>query len=209
MHGLTEEAGVTVYRTGESIRFMSMSATGYSSTPWAMVEKALSEGIRLGNSVFDETEPDLATALDLYLAHCSESSIRARFLTLMMALEVLAPVAEKHADAVELLTDFAAAVQTKLNTTSDDEACDALQALLKEIEFRKETSIRRRVRKLILDVTSLSETERTEFARNVVKAYDLRSSLVHTGTVDEQALNNAYAVTLGAVKLILQVRLRS
>lgn len=207
VHGLTEEAGVTVYRTGENIRFISMNATGYVSTPWTMVEKALSEGIQLGNVVSDQTNPRLATALDLYLAHLSESSIRARFLTLMMALEVLAPVAEKHAEAVVLLQDFAATVQAKLNTTLDDDACDALQALLREIDFRREISIRRRVRKLVLDVAPLSEPELSELARKVVDAYDLRSSLVHTGTVDVQALGDAYAVALNAIKLILQVRL--
>ncbi|MCQ4347010.1 hypothetical protein NGA35_06125 [Pseudomonas stutzeri] len=208
VHGLTEETGVTVYRTGENIRFLSMSATGCVSTPWAMVEKALSEGIQLGNVVSDQSDPGLATALDLYLAHLSESSIRARFLTLMMALEILAPVAEKHTEAVLLLKEFSATVQAKLNSTSDNEACDALQALLREIEFRKETSIRRRVRKLVLDVAPLPEPELNEFARKVVSAYDLRGSLVHTGAVDVQALSDAYAVTLEAIKLILQVRLR-
>ncbi|SFP21189.1 hypothetical protein SAMN05216229_10111 [Geopseudomonas sagittaria] len=207
VHGLTEEAGFTVYRGGENIRFFSMSATGYVSTPWAMVEESLSEGIQLGNVVSDQTDPRLDIALDLYLAHLSESSTRARFLTLMMALEVLAPEADKHAEAVVLLQKFAAMVQAKLNATSDDEAYDALQALLREIDFRKETSIRRRVRKLVLDVAPLSEPELNKLARKVVNAYDLRGSLVHTGTVDAQALSDAYAVVLNAIKLILQVRL--
>lgn len=208
VHGLSDEAGVTVYRTGENIKFLAMgSPIVYVSTPWAMAEKALSEGIQLGNAGSDENDPNLATALDLYLAHFSESSIRARFLVLVTALEVLAPVTEKHADVVAILTDFAATVHAKLNTTSNDEARDALQALVRDIEFRKETSIRRRVRRLILDDAPLSEQERIECARKVVKAYDLRGSMVHTGAVDAQALSDAHSVALNAVKLILLVRL--
>ncbi|MEK8078567.1 hypothetical protein [Pseudomonas sp. XK-1] len=208
VHGLTEEAGVTVYRSGENIRFVSGSASGHVFTSWAMVEKTLSEGMQLGGVVSEQTDPRLAIALDLYLAHLSETSIRTRFLTLMMALEVLAPVVEKHVDAVVLLKDFADTVQARLSAASDEETCDALQALLREIDFRKETSIRRRVRKLVLDVVSLSEPELSELARKVVKAYDLRSSLVHTGDVDAQALNDAYAVTLNVARLILKARLR-
>lgn len=208
VHGLTQEAGFSVYQASENILFISMDGgKAYVLTPWKMVEKALSEGIQFGNAGSEKTDPNLTTALDLYLAHFSESSIRAKFLTLMMALEVLAPVTEKHAVAVGMLTDFAATVQVKLNTTIDDEARDALQALHKDIEFRKETSIRRRVRRLILDGTPLPEAERLEWARKVVKAYDLRGSMVHSGTVELKVLSEAHSVALDAVKLILGARL--
>lgn len=50
VHGLTEEAGITVYRSDEHIRFASMRGTGYSASPWALVEQALGEGIELGTS---------------------------------------------------------------------------------------------------------------------------------------------------------------
>ncbi|MEH6387153.1 MAG: hypothetical protein V7772_04665 [Pseudomonas profundi] len=137
VHGLTEEAGVTVYRSGENIRFVSMNATGYVATPWAMVELALSAGLQFGGAVSEPLDSELATALDLYLAHLSEISTRARFLALMMTLEVLAPMTEKHADAVVLLEGFAATVQTKLKEELNEETHDALQTLLREIEFRK------------------------------------------------------------------------
>lgn len=208
VHGLTEEAGITVYRSNEHIRFVSMRGTGYSASPWALVEQALGEGIELGVSC-GPLSSDLATALDLYLAHLSETSIRARFLTLIMALEVLSPVTEKHPAAVALLNDFAEKVQTKLDDVSDADARDALLALTREIGFRKETSIRRRVRQLILDVAPLPDSELQEFARDVVHAYDLRGALTHTGSVDDLALGNAYGVALKAIKLVLKARLRT
>lgn len=206
VHGLTEEAGVSVYRSDEHIRFLSMSGTMYTLSPWSLVEKALGEGIQLGAASVPLAS-DLATALDLYLAHLSETSIRARFLTLMMALEVLSPVTEKHPAAVALLKELAATVQTRLDDTPDEDTRDALQALAREIVFRKETSIRRRVRKLILDVAPLPKPELQELARDVVRAYDLRGSLIHTGTVEGLALGDAYAVALKAIKLILKARL--
>lgn len=208
VHGLTEEAGITVYRSDEHIRFVSMSGTGYSTSPWALVEQALGEGIRLG-ATCGPLSSDLETALDLYLAHLSETSIRARFLTLIMALEVLSPVTEKHPVAVALLSDFADRVQAKLDDASDADTRDALQALTREIGFRKETSIRRRVRQLILDIAPLPDSESQEFAREVVHAYDLRGALTHTGHVDDLALGNAYAVALKATKMVLKARLRT
>lgn len=208
IHGLTEEAGITVYRSDEHIRFASMRGTGYSASPWALVEQALGEGIELGASC-GPLSSDLATALDLYLAHLSETSIRARFLTLIMALEVLSPVTEKHPAAVGLLNDFAERVQAKLDVEPDADARDALQALTREIGFRKETSIRRRVRQLILDVAPLPDSELQKFARDVVHAYDLRGALTHTGSLDDLALGNAYAVALKATTMILKARLRT
>ncbi|MCY1303587.1 hypothetical protein D9M70_533010 [compost metagenome] len=180
----------------------------HTLSPWPLVEKALGEGTQLGAASVP-LDSDLATALDLYLAHLSETSIRARFLTLMMVLEVLSPVTEKHPVAVALLNELAATVQTRLDDMSDEDTRDALQALAREIDFRKETSIRRRVRKLILDVAPLPVPELQELARDVVRAYDLRGSLIHTGTVDGLALGNAYAVALKATKLILKARLRN
>lgn len=206
LHGLTDEAGITVYRSDEHICFASMRGAGYSATPWALVEQSLVEGIELGVS-YGPLSSDLATALDLYLAHLSETSIRARFLTLIMALEVLSPVTEKHPAAVALLNDFAGMVQAKLDDAPDEDALDALQALTREIGFRKETSIRRRVRQLILNDAPLPDSELQEFARNVVHAYDLRGALTHTGSVDDQALGNAYEVALKAIKLLLKARL--
>jgi len=208
VHGLTEEAGVTVYRTGENIRFASMSASGYSFTRWPMVETALIEGMQLGGAFSEPTCSRLTVALDLYLAHLSEVSVRARFLTLIMVLEVLAPVTEKHPDTVSLLQGFAATVQIKLDEARDKETQDAMQALLNDFKFRKEMSIRRRVRQLILDEVPLPEPELSELSRKVVSAYDLRGSLVHTGEVKDLALSEAYFVALEATKLVLRERLR-
>jgi Apea-like HEPN len=53
----------------------------------------------------------------------------------------------------------------------------------------------------------LAKDARIGLAKKVGKAYKLRSSIVHTGTVDSQALNEANETALKTVKLLLRARL--
>jgi hypothetical protein len=125
----------------------------------------------------------------------------------MMCLEVLAPVTEKHPATVRALTDFKNRVKSQLVDLKDAEERDALEALVREIDFKKETSIRRRVRSLVLAEAPLAQRDRKNLEKNVVKAYDLRGTVVHTGAVDANKLDDAHATTLEAVKLLLRARL--
>ncbi|MDO8262090.1 MAG: hypothetical protein Q7T21_02585 [Gallionella sp.] len=208
VHGLTEEAGYTIFQSGENIRFLAFGdITAHGSRGWEAVEKTLIAGIQQSRSGVNEQDNVLVIAIDLYLTHFSETSIRARFLTLMMVLEVLAPVTEKHPAAIQLLTDFQQTIDVHIEGAAGPEARDALEALRREIDFRKETSIRRRVRRLVLDEAPLDEPGRKALAKKVVDAYDLRGAVVHTGAVDPLALSEANDTALQAVKLILRVRL--
>lgn len=208
VHGLTEEEGVTIFRSDENIRFIGMGdVTARVSTAWATVAATLISGIERVASLSDDADADLATAIDLYLSSFYESSIRARFLTLMMALEVLAPVTDKHPAAASLLIDLQEKIDARLAIESDIEARDSLEALRRETDFRKETSIRRRIRRLVLDQAPLSNADRKALAKQVVAAYDLRGSVVHTGAIDSKSLADANEAALHAVKLLLRVRL--
>jgi len=124
-----------------------------------------------------------------------------------MCLEVLAPIAEKHTIAVQALSEFKTKVEAQLAEAMEEEERDALTALLREIDFKKETSVRRRVRSLVLAEAPLTQDARDDLAKQVVDAYDLRGSIVHTGAVDSKALNEASETTLKAVKLLLRARL--
>lgn len=208
VHGLTDEEGYTVFRSDESIRFLGVvEGTGHTSTGWVDVARTLTIGIENIRLPADETDANLATAIDLYLSSFYESSIRARLLTLVMALEVLAPVTEKHPAAVQLLAHFLETIDVRLSGEANPEARDALEALRREADFRKDTSIRRRIRQLVLQEAPMSELDRETLAKRVVAAYDLRSSVVHTGTLDPQALAAAYDTAQHAVKLLLRRRL--
>jgi hypothetical protein len=208
VHGLTEEEGYTIFPTNENIRFLSLGdCTGHVSQAWEAVEKTLRESLQKSKSGVDKLDNALSIAIDLYLSHFYEASIRARFLTLMMALEVLAPVTEKHPEVVKILADFQKAIETQISNTTNLETLDALEALRREINFRKETSIRRRVRSLVLNEAPLDESSRRNLAKKIVAAYDLRGTVVHTGAIDQQILSEANDTVLQTVKLILRVRL--
>ncbi len=208
LHGLTDEAGYTIFASDENIRFLAFGGAEMSvSTGWDAVARTLTAGIQQSRPGADHQDTGLATAVDLYLTHFYETSIRARFLTLMMVLEVLAPVTERHPAAVQLLADFQESIDLQVDGAADTETRDALEALRREIGFRKETSIRRRVRRLVLDLASLDEQSRQALAKKVVAAYDLRGTVVHTGAVDSQALSEANDFALQTVKLILRARL--
>lgn len=208
VHGLADEGGIVIFPSEENIRFIGGGEiTARVSTNLKDVVRVLSEGIVSAQLSTFVTDEKFSTAFDLYLGHFYERSIHARFLSLIMTLEVLAPVTEKHAAAQELLTGWGQVIKERLSQAVGDDERDALEALSRELEFRKETSIRRRVRRLILDEAPIDDLSKTALARQVVRAYDLRGGLVHSGSVDENELREAHDITLRAVKLILSARL--
>jgi hypothetical protein len=104
VHGLSDEEGYTIFQSGENIRYFAIhGGHAYVSTGWDSVSKTLAEGFQNVRPIAEGQDTGLTTAIDLYLANFYETAIRARFLTLMMCLEVLAPVTEKHAAAVRAL----------------------------------------------------------------------------------------------------------
>jgi len=133
--------------------------------------------------------------------------VRAKLLTLMMILEVLAPEMSKHAAAIEMLQKLQADIGTRLEACEDKEEQFALESLLRELDFRKEKSIRRRVRELVRHGVGLQDADREQMESDVVDAYDLRGQLVHTGFADENAINKAHEVVLRATKALLRGRL--
>jgi len=206
VHGLANEGGTTIYPADEEIRFFGLEATGHVSSPVQEVIRVIVDGIMNSDLKVVSEDERVATAVDLYLAHFYVSSIRARFLTLMMLLEVLAPVTKRHPVILEMIGRWKAEIEGRLRETQDADALDALEAIDRELEFRKETSIRRRVRRLVLDSAPLDEPSRRELAKRIVQAYDLCGSLIHSGHVDAQ-LHEAYTAVLSTVKLLLRGRL--
>jgi len=184
VHGLTEEGGTTIFPSGDRVRFLSGEGSGpFVPVPFDQVTRTLSLAIknsRAGEATKDER---LATAFDLFIGHLYETTIRAQFLTLMMVLEVLAPVTKGHHLVQKLISKWHEEIMLMRSQTteSDSDARDALDALKYEIHYRKETSKRRRVRQLILDEAPLDWADKESLAKKVVEAYDLRGVLVHNG----------------------------
>lgn len=206
VHGLADEAGYAIFRTDENIRFLGLGdITATVSSPFDKVHSTIVEGIHAAD-LSDIDDPKLQTAISLYLGQFFETSQRARLLTLMMVLEVLAPEIPKHTSAVQLLTQLTADIDSRLSQCHEEEENFALESLRRELDFRKETSIRRRVRELVLTGPGLP-ADRKQIARNVVRAYDLRGQLVHTGAADEAELGEAFDAVFNVTKALLRGKL--
>lgn len=207
VHGLGNEGRYTVFRTDQNVRFIAAPGMTVSvSYPIDRIAPIFAEAVN-ASSLTSIADPYLSTAISLYLGQFFEVSIRARFLTLMMILEVLAPDIPKHRSAIELLAQVTTDIDDRLNDGTDEEERFALESLKRELDFRKETSIRRRVRELVMSGAGLQDVNRNKLACDVVRAYDLRGQLVHTGTAGDRELHSAFETVFKTTKALLRGKL--
>lgn len=124
----------------------------------------------------------LRVALELYAAHFIERQARVRFLLLVMAMESLAKPTRKHDVAINLLDRWQRELELEMQTHDrSSQEFVSLEALSRELSFRREDSIRTQVRKLFRGLTGVSRAESDELERRALRVYDKRSTLVHDG----------------------------
>ena len=207
VHGLVEEEGYTIFRTDENIRYLAMGqVSGYVSTSWANFSATLVKGIQHAKPPTERLD-QFVTVFNLYLASFYETSVRARLLTLMTCLEILAPNSRRHAAAVHAISIFRKQIAAQQAQSKDEVERTALKELAEQIGFKTETSITQRVRRLVLNEASLSEERRAVLAVKVANAYKVRSKLVHGRAVEPQQLDEAHKSVLETVKLLMRARL--
>lgn len=165
------------------------------------LERALSN--REAGRIFGDER--LKLALELWSDYHRERSLRAKFLTLVMALEVLAPPTTKHRVAQSIVDRWDTELASELQRYAEDsEEREAIDSLRREVAFRRERSIRSRVRKHILEVVgAVSADEARETAQMAVRAYDLRGSLLHTGALTPTELSDGHGAALKALRTVL------
>jgi hypothetical protein len=197
VHGMISGDMPGVIPIGKNIRTLKggdISGTvTYSMVKYApALAKAMSQA-NIGTLYGDEK---LRTAIELLSDAQRENSIRSKFLTCIIALEVLANPVMKHAVVQRLLNDLNAKIEEELpiyDAQSDEH--HALKSLQRELVFRREASLRSSVRKLVLDgLKDLSENERITRSKDVVWAYNLRGRLVHDGKVPTDDLHRAHDI---------------
>lgn len=151
------------------------------------------EGINFQNSNKIIKNPKLKIAFELYGAFYTEVSTNARFLTLVMAMEVLAVETYKTERILELVNkwkDEAEILLKELDKDSEDYL--SLESLIRELMFRKSDSIRKQIRNLVSNVLlENGDNDYEETAKRFLKIYDTRSALVHTGIVEKGLLGQA------------------
>ena len=147
----------------------------------------------------------LEVALNLYSNYFRQRSIISRFLTLVMAIEALAPQAPRPTTVFNLIEKWTKEIQMLYSIYDEDsEEHSALQNLEREIAFRRHDSIRGSIRKYVLDALSRrGNPEAKVWSRRAVEIYDLRSKLVHEGALSVSELQYAEKQKKKIVKLLL------
>jgi len=150
----------------------------------------------------------LRTSLQLYSDSHREPSLRTKFLTVVMSLEVLTQPSPKHAIAQELLDNLEVEINNELaKYLEDSDEWESLDSLKREIVFRRESSLRSRIRALVVSsLSNLPPEDLRQKAREAVWAYDQRSALVHDGSLPDEKLAKAYELAKSTLVDVLRAR---
>jgi hypothetical protein len=178
------------------------------STPCEVALRHLTEGLRIESGARIADNQKLLTAFDLYAAYFTESAPNARFLTLIMALETLATGVERTRLVLDLLERWRNEAENILQTVApDSDDATSLEGIMRELLFRREDSIRRQMRNLVLTTLKMNgDGDAAEAAKAAVRLYDLRSTLVHEGTLPAQKLSESVTEAKGVVERVLRAR---
>ncbi|NOG73753.1 HEPN domain-containing protein [Roseicella sp. DB1501] len=200
--GRADADGYCIYPNDKKISFWILNpGRGSGSTGWSFAEEALRSGLVAEPPAIDDKT---ATAIELYLETFHEASNRARFLTLIMALEIMAPRPKRHDALIAALGGFREKLEFMKQGATEVERRE-VQGVLSQIGFSEEQSINLRIQQLIRDEAPLEQDAREALARKMKKAYDIRSKIMHHGGNEE--VMNVFDDVLTAVKLVLSARL--
>lgn len=198
-----------IYPTEKRLKFITIRGGGaYTTVPSKDALETLLDGVKFAGSHRMGEDPKLGVALKLYGAYFTEKSSTAKFLTLIMSLEALTSPTPKSPAALGLLEKWSAEVdQMAASFEASSEDALALVALKREMFYRREDSIRSQVRKLVLSTLD-GEADAAHVAREALRLYDLRSTLVHDGFVDARQLSEATCQARTLVHRVLLSRFR-
>ena len=205
VHGAADAYDAYVYRLGE--RIINESAGAVLPIQTRPAQELLDQlaGRAVAPPALQLASDDrLQTAVELYSASFVESSKRARLLTLVMAMEVLAPNSRKHPSALQLLVTWERELD-QLMRSADPQSPEwiAFEALKGELVFRRDLSVRGRIRSM---VRSLLPGD-VEAEAQAIEANDARGKLVHEGAIDEPTLNRAISQAVAIVPRLITAAL--
>lgn len=166
------------------------------------------EGLAFPESNEVITDQKLRVAFELYGPSFTEFSLNAKFLTLIMALEALATGIHRTPLVLNLLDKWKQEV-AELRSTLDSESEDnvSLDALNRELLFKKEDSIRRQIRNLVFTTLQANgDTDANGMGKLAQQLYDHRSTLVHDGKLESSVLGQAASDAKKMVERVLRIR---
>jgi hypothetical protein len=208
VHGIADGQLPTIARESETIQYIL--AGNFKTTSAASPARTLAlflEGTEAKGSVSGFTDIRLRTAFDIYAASAHEASRTARLLMRAMVLEVLAPATDKHPAALQLLDRWKAECEAaRADVATNSEEADALDSLMRELLFRREKSIRSRVKSYVQDkLTEYAHPDADALARRARAAYDVRSTVMHEGT----ALDSSVTTAIADLDMIIPILFRA
>ena len=119
-----------------------------------------------------------------------------------MAIEAIATPVARSEQIRNLVEQFNKLLGEELERAEVEETKEELRSLQREITFRKDNSIRNQVRNVV--ATSLSgDSDGEELAKEFVKIYDDRSTLIHTGYIDPGKLSETTSRAREIVQRVL------
>lgn len=199
----------SIYPCDKKISFISSSHPNITAGP--NIERFLPklvEGISFPKSHEVYQDAKLQTALELYNAYFSDSSSSARFLTLVMALETLTETETKPEFVINLLDDWKKqVVELKTEFEADSDEYIGIDALARELLFRKQASIRSQIRSMVRNTLEMiGNPEAKMLASQAVKIYDYRSTLVHKGKLPADVLRKVQTEARQILELVLKAK---
>lgn len=206
---IVSSAEAAIYPTERRLSFVtSVGGSAYTTVPAKDALQTLLDGVKFEGSHRMSEDPKFGVALKLYGAYFTEKSTAARFLTLIMSLEALTAPTAKSPAALALLEKWSAEVdQISVSLEASSEDALALEALKREILYRRADSVRSQVRKMVLSALD-GEADAAHVARDALRLYDLRSTLVHDGFVEAHQLSEATSQARTLVHRVLLCRFR-
>lgn len=210
--GLVNGNFLAVYPSDKCIRTVTAGEVSFVLENRAeQIITFIAEGASFPRSNEIRSQSKLQTSLDLFVSHFFESSSSARLLTLVMVLESLTESQPKHQTAQCLIDSWRPQLlelKRQIDETNpNSEESEALEALERELFFRKEASLRSQIRALV--VSSLIAAEHldpVEMGRRAVRLYDARSTLVHEGTLPREKLTAALRDAREIARIVLQAQ---
>jgi hypothetical protein len=207
LHGLGNEAFPAVYESEKSIRFAQVGSLIVSITNEArqFVEPFI-DAVNLAQASNLAIESELALSWDLYCLASEEVSERARFLTLVTALEVLVRPTRRPPEVVALIDAWIDQVGKRLRCNQGNVGMErSLRALQAALMNLRDESIGAGIRSFVRQTfRKVDDAEAENLAKRAGQLYQLRSRISHRG---EAQLSGELSELKSLVEQILLVLL--
>lgn len=194
VHGLANGNMPVVLPSEKTIKFLTLDGSYVGTTPTHNLIPHLEKALRSPRTATLFNNERFRIALELWANYHREVSLASKFLALVMVLEVLTKPKPKHSVAQELIDRWVEMLNERIAAfNKDTEEYYALESLRRELLFRRDQSIRSRVREMVMaELVSVPEEQRHHLAGLAVRAYDLRGSLVHEGRLSVADLSEGH-----------------